>query len=52
MDSPVAAHLVVEVSQASSRRDRGRKARICAEAGIPEYWIVDLTVLFATEPQA
>lgn len=39
---PQRAHLVVEVSLSSLRKDRGRKARIYAEAGIPRYWIVDL----------
>ncbi len=33
---------VVEVAVSSLRRDRRRKARIYAEAGIPEDWIVDV----------
>jgi Uma2 family endonuclease len=34
--------LVVEVSYSSLRYDRGIMRRIYAEAGIPEYWIVNL----------
>ncbi len=34
--------LVVEVADASLRRDRGLKKRIYAGAGIPAYWIVNL----------
>lgn len=40
---PENAHLVVEVSVSSLGRDRRRKARIYAAAGVPEYWIVDVT---------
>jgi Uma2 family endonuclease len=39
---PTRAHLLVEVSVSSLRRDRGRKRRIYASAGVPEYWIVDV----------
>lgn len=35
--------LVVEVSDSSLRRDRVIKKRIYARAGIPVYWLVDLT---------
>jgi len=35
------ALLVVEVAQTSQRRDR-EKARDYADAGVPEYWLVDL----------
>ncbi len=34
--------LVVEVADASLRRDRILKKRLYAQAGIPAYWIVDL----------
>ena len=34
--------VAVEVSDSSVRRDQGLKARLYAEAGIPEYWIVNL----------
>lgn len=37
------ALLVVEVADSSRRYDLGQKAQWYAEAGIPEYWIVDLT---------
>jgi Uma2 family endonuclease len=39
---PRSALLVVEVARTSLARDRRRKARIYAAAGIPEYWIVNL----------
>ena len=35
------ALLVIEVAQTSQRRDR-EKARGYAEAGVPDYWLVDL----------
>lgn len=35
--------LVVEVADSSLRRDRRLKAAIYAEAGLPVYWIVNLT---------
>jgi Uma2 family endonuclease len=41
---PSHAHLVVEVAEASLRKDRGVKAALYAAAAIPEYWIADLTV--------
>jgi Uma2 family endonuclease len=41
-DHPTRAFLVVEVSQASLRKDRLVKAAMYARAGIPEYWIVNL----------
>lgn len=39
---PSTATLVIEVSRSSLRRDRTVKRRLYAQAGIPEYWIVDL----------
>jgi Uma2 family endonuclease len=39
---PTRAHLLVEVAVSSLRRDRGRKRRIYARNGTPEYWIVDV----------
>ncbi len=39
---PTSASLVVEVSDSSLEYDRTRKARIYAQAGIAEYWIVNL----------
>ena len=34
--------LIVEVSNTTLRTDLGRKLRLYAEAGVPEYWVVDL----------
>ncbi len=42
-EHPRTALLVVEVADTTLALDRDRKARIYARAGIPEYWIVNLT---------
>lgn len=34
--------LVVEVADATLKNDLGRKQRIYARAGVPEYWVVDV----------
>jgi len=34
--------LLVEVAQSSLIRDSGQKMQIYAQAGVPEYWIVDV----------
>ncbi|HZH03358.1 MAG TPA: Uma2 family endonuclease, partial [Myxococcaceae bacterium] len=39
---PRTALLIVESSLHSLRRDRTRKARLYARAGVPEYWVADL----------
>jgi Uma2 family endonuclease len=39
---PEEALLIVEVSDASLRKDRTLKAELYARAGVPEYWIVNL----------
>ena len=39
---PAAMLLIVEVSDSTLRKDRSRKAFLYAEAGIVEYWIVNL----------
>jgi Uma2 family endonuclease len=39
---PVTAFLAIEVSHTSLAIDRGLKSRIYAEAGVREYWIVNL----------
>lgn len=39
---PTTAHLAVEVSRSSLRRDLMVKPRIYARAGIPRYWVVDI----------
>jgi Uma2 family endonuclease len=41
-DHPATADLVVEVADSSVRLDRGPKARVYAQAEIPDYWIVNL----------
>ena len=40
--TPDAILLLVEVADSSILRDRIRKAALYAEAGVPEYWIVNL----------
>ena len=42
LSHPTTAHLVVEVSGSSLRRDRLVKGPIYARAGIEEYWVLDL----------
>jgi hypothetical protein len=37
------ALLVIEVADSSLACDRSTKLRLYAEAGIPEYWVVDCT---------
>ena len=39
---PKTAALVVEISDATLRKDRTLKAHIYAQAGLPDYWIVNL----------
>jgi len=41
-EHPRAALLVVEISDTTLSRDRDRKLPLYAQAGIPEYWIVNL----------
>jgi Uma2 family endonuclease len=41
-EHPVTALLLVEVSRTSRAFDRGRKLRLYARNGIPEYWVLDL----------
>ena len=51
---PDRALLLVEIAVSSLRKDRGLKAEIYAEAGVPEYWVIDLVndiVEVRTEPQ-
>lgn len=42
LEAPRAAHLVVEVAQTSHVKDRVIKAPLYAQAGIPNYWLLDL----------
>lgn len=39
---PSVGWLLIEVAESSRRRDRGMKARLYAECGVEEYWVVDL----------
>lgn len=39
---PSQCRLLVEVSSATAKKDRDLKAPLCARAGIPELWVVDL----------
>ena len=39
---PSSAWLIVEVAKSSLAKDRGPKARLYAESGVPEYWVVNL----------
>ncbi len=39
---PDSAVFIVEVAHSTARDDLGRKARIYARAGVPEYWVIDL----------
>lgn len=42
-EHPRDALLVIEVATTSQQLDRGRKARLYAETGVPVYWVVDVT---------
>ena len=42
LDHPTTALLLIEVADSSIRKDRKIKVPIYAEAGVPEYWIVDV----------
>ena len=42
-EHPQRADLLIEVAEGSLAYDRGPKLRVYAEAGVPEYWIVNLT---------
>jgi Uma2 family endonuclease len=39
---PTTAYLLIEVSKTSLRKDRAVKTDVYAEAGVDEYWIVNL----------
>ncbi|MGA7120054.1 MAG: Uma2 family endonuclease [Polyangiaceae bacterium] len=47
---PAVAYLVIEVADSSLRVDRA-KAALYAEAGVPEYWIVNLVAGFLERHQ-
>lgn len=41
-DHPTTVSLLIEVADSSVRKDRTIKREIYAEAGVPEYWVVDV----------
>lgn len=41
--TPDETYLLVEVADTTLRRDRELKALLCAQAGVADYWILDLT---------
>ncbi len=52
---PGDALLLIEVSESSLTKDRRVKARIYAEAGAPEYWVIDVAsgaIEVRTQPTA
>jgi Uma2 family endonuclease len=42
LEHPSEAYLVIEVAESSLAMDRGKKLRLYASCGIPEYWVVNL----------
>jgi Uma2 family endonuclease len=40
---PATAVVIVEVADSSLRHDKDRKRRVYARAGIPEYWLINLS---------
>jgi Uma2 family endonuclease len=51
---PEDVYLLIEVSDATLNYDRSRKAKVYAQANIPEYWVVNVKqrqVLVFREPQ-
>lgn len=40
--TPATVRLLIEVSASSLRHDLGRKARLYARTGVPEYWVADV----------
>jgi Uma2 family endonuclease len=41
-EHPLSVHVAIEVSDSSLSTDRGVKAHLYAEAGVPEYWVVNV----------
>jgi Uma2 family endonuclease len=42
VDHPSTAYLIIEVAETSLALDRGKKLRLYASCGVPEYWVVNL----------
>ena len=40
--TPRTARLLIEISASSLRHDLGRKLRLYARTGVPEYWVADV----------
>jgi Uma2 family endonuclease len=40
--TPATIRILIEVSASSLRHDLGRKLRLYARAGVPEYWVADV----------
>jgi len=54
-DHPSEAYLIIEVSESSLALDRGKKLRLYARCGVPEYWVVNIPetcIEVYTEPSA
>src|SRR6188768_2361630 len=54
-DHPSEAYLIIEVSESSLALDRGKKLRLYASCGVPEYWVVNIPetcIEVYTEPSA
>jgi Uma2 family endonuclease len=53
--NPAEVYLIIEVADTTISRDLGPKAKLYAAAGIPDYWVLDVTaqqVHVFREPQA
>jgi Uma2 family endonuclease len=54
LEHPTEAFLLIEVADSSLSKDRRIKSRIYAAAGVPEYWVVDVsagTIEVRTQPR-
>ena len=54
VEHPAQAYLIIEIAESSLATDRGKKLRLYARCGVPEYWIVNLAercIEVHTEPQ-
>jgi len=47
-EHPSRAYLIVEIAWSSLKKDLGLKARLYAQAGIADYWVVDVDELTIT----